>query len=203
MADRGYSTLTKLGLGALTFNSALAIYNSCGDAGSVAFVLRADAALVLLFLCLPASKPRVPSKLNPPKETILYRLQAIVLGWSIRESPAWGAVLRTVTGASAIYTAAAAGDVASVAFVIVSYGALLPLLRFLRAYEVAPTEAEAQGLGALHAAHRHVRVEGCRRDDVARRGGRLGRGCRDVCWWFRSPLSSAASTPLSTAPAPE
>ena len=46
-----------------------------------------------------------------------------------------------MTGASAIYTAAAAGDVASVAFVIVSYGALLPLLRFLRAYEVAPTEA--------------------------------------------------------------
>ena len=52
MADRGYSTLTKLGLGALTFNSALAIYNSWGDAGSVAFVLAADAALVLLFLCL-------------------------------------------------------------------------------------------------------------------------------------------------------
>ena len=49
MADRGYSTLTKIGLGALTFNSALAIYNSWGDAGSVAFAL---AALVLLFLCL-------------------------------------------------------------------------------------------------------------------------------------------------------
>ncbi|CAD6337725.1 unnamed protein product [Miscanthus lutarioriparius] len=46
------STLTKLGLGALTFNSALAIYNSWGDAGSVAFVLAADAAFVLLFLCL-------------------------------------------------------------------------------------------------------------------------------------------------------
>jgi hypothetical protein len=54
MADRGYSTLTKLGLGALTFNSALAIYNSWGDAGSVGFVLAADAALVLLFLCLRA-----------------------------------------------------------------------------------------------------------------------------------------------------
>jgi hypothetical protein len=54
MADRGYSTLTKLGLGALTLNSALAIYNSWGDAGSVAFVLAADAALVLLFLCLRA-----------------------------------------------------------------------------------------------------------------------------------------------------
>ncbi|WVZ82545.1 hypothetical protein U9M48_029799 [Paspalum notatum var. saurae] len=47
-----YSALTKLGLGALAFNSALAFYNSWGDAASVAFVLLADAALLLLFLCL-------------------------------------------------------------------------------------------------------------------------------------------------------
>ncbi|CAD6337754.1 unnamed protein product [Miscanthus lutarioriparius] len=52
MADRQYSTLTKLGLGALTFNSVLAIYNSWGDAASVTSVLAVDAALVLLFLCL-------------------------------------------------------------------------------------------------------------------------------------------------------
>ena len=52
-----------------------------------------------------------------------------------------GAVLLTATWAAATYRAAAAGDVASVAFVIVSYGALLLLLRFLRAYEVAPPEA--------------------------------------------------------------
>ena len=53
MADRRYSTLTKLGLGALTFNSALAVYNSWGDASSVGlFVLLADTALGLLFLCL-------------------------------------------------------------------------------------------------------------------------------------------------------
>jgi hypothetical protein len=52
MADRQYSTLTKLGLGALTFNSALAIYYSWGDAASVTSVLAVDAALVLLFLCL-------------------------------------------------------------------------------------------------------------------------------------------------------
>jgi hypothetical protein len=52
MADGEYSTLTKLGLGALTFNSALAIYNSWGDPSSVVFVLAADAALALLFLCL-------------------------------------------------------------------------------------------------------------------------------------------------------
>ncbi|OEL29509.1 hypothetical protein BAE44_0009472 [Dichanthelium oligosanthes] len=53
MADRRqHSALTKLGFGALAFNSALAVYKSWGDTGSVAFVLAADAALVLLFLCL-------------------------------------------------------------------------------------------------------------------------------------------------------
>ncbi|WVZ82530.1 hypothetical protein U9M48_029784 [Paspalum notatum var. saurae] len=43
---------TKLGFGFLACNSALAIYTSWGDAGSVVFVLLADTALVLLFLCL-------------------------------------------------------------------------------------------------------------------------------------------------------
>jgi hypothetical protein len=43
-----------------------------------------------------------------------------------------GAVLLTATCAVATYRAAAAGDVASVAFVVVSYGALLLLLlRFI------------------------------------------------------------------------
>jgi hypothetical protein len=46
--------MSKLGLGdALTFNLALADYNSWGDTtSSIAFVLAADAVLVLLFLCL-------------------------------------------------------------------------------------------------------------------------------------------------------
>ncbi|CAN6202556.1 unnamed protein product [Urochloa humidicola] len=48
----GQSALIKLGFGVLAFNSALAIRNSWGDAGSVSFVLAADAALALLFLCL-------------------------------------------------------------------------------------------------------------------------------------------------------
>ncbi|RLN11452.1 hypothetical protein C2845_PM09G03200 [Panicum miliaceum] len=47
--ERQYSAL---GLGALAFNSALAVYNSWGDAGSITFVLAADAALLLLFVCL-------------------------------------------------------------------------------------------------------------------------------------------------------
>ena len=42
----------KLGFGALILNSALAIYNSWDDAGSVAFVLVAVAALLLLVLRL-------------------------------------------------------------------------------------------------------------------------------------------------------
>ncbi|CAL5045871.1 unnamed protein product [Urochloa decumbens] len=50
--DRHYSSLTVIAFIVLAFNSGLAIYNSWGDAGSVAFVLVADAALLLLFLCL-------------------------------------------------------------------------------------------------------------------------------------------------------
>lgn len=47
-----HSTLTKIGLVVLLGNSALAIYNSRGRAGSVAFVLGADAAVALLIVAL-------------------------------------------------------------------------------------------------------------------------------------------------------
>ncbi|CAL5045869.1 unnamed protein product [Urochloa decumbens] len=50
--DRRSALSTKIGFSVLAFNSALAIRNSRGDAASVAFVLTAHAALVLLFLCL-------------------------------------------------------------------------------------------------------------------------------------------------------
>nr|CAB3466989.1 unnamed protein product [Digitaria exilis] len=46
------SLITKIGFAVLACNSALAIRNSRGDVASVAFVLAADAALVLLFLGL-------------------------------------------------------------------------------------------------------------------------------------------------------
>ncbi|KAF8697628.1 hypothetical protein HU200_035816 [Digitaria exilis] len=53
MGDRRCSTLlSKLGVVVLAFNSVLAVYRSWGDAASVAFVLAADVALLLLFLCL-------------------------------------------------------------------------------------------------------------------------------------------------------
>jgi len=46
----GQPALTKIvGLAVLAVNSALAIRHSWGDAGSVAFVFVADAALLLLF----------------------------------------------------------------------------------------------------------------------------------------------------------
>ncbi|CAN6208743.1 unnamed protein product [Urochloa humidicola] len=50
--DRQYSALTVIASIVLAFNSSLAVYNSWGDASSVAFVLVADAVLLLLFLCL-------------------------------------------------------------------------------------------------------------------------------------------------------
>ncbi|XP_066378432.1 uncharacterized protein [Miscanthus floridulus] len=50
--DQHFFGLIKLGFGVLACNSGLAIYNSWGDATSISFVLLADAALVLLFLCL-------------------------------------------------------------------------------------------------------------------------------------------------------
>ncbi|CAL5050873.1 unnamed protein product [Urochloa decumbens] len=53
-------------------------------------------------------------------------------------------VVLTLTCVAAIYRAATAGDVCSVAFVVVSYGALILLLRSLRAYELAPPEAAAE-----------------------------------------------------------
>ena len=48
-----WPAMTKItGFAVLACTSALAVRNSWGDAGSVAFVLAADAALVLLFLFL-------------------------------------------------------------------------------------------------------------------------------------------------------
>jgi hypothetical protein len=54
-----------------------------------------------------------------------------------------GVVVLTMTCAAAAYRSSAAGDVGSVGFVIVSYGALLLLLRSLRAYELMMAAAAA------------------------------------------------------------
>ncbi|KAJ1257985.1 hypothetical protein BS78_10G038500 [Paspalum vaginatum] len=63
-------------------------------------------------------------------------------------APATTIVVLTVTCALAIHRAVTAGDAASVAFVAVSYGALLLLLRDLRAYELA-LAADAAERGPL------------------------------------------------------
>ena len=60
----GFSWLTALGFGFLTFNSGMAIYRSDRDLGSIAFVAGSYVDLVLLFLCLrlfemtPRDSPR-------------------------------------------------------------------------------------------------------------------------------------------------
>lgn len=51
-AGGGFSWLTALGFAFLTFNSAMAIYRSNGDAAAVAFVAFSYVDLVLLFVCL-------------------------------------------------------------------------------------------------------------------------------------------------------
>jgi hypothetical protein len=50
--ERQCSGLTIIDSTVLACNSGLALYNSWGNATSISFVLLADAALLLLFLCL-------------------------------------------------------------------------------------------------------------------------------------------------------
>jgi hypothetical protein len=138
--DGQYSELTKLGLGALTFNSALAVYNSGGDAGSVAFVLAADAALLLLFLCL-----REFERAGRVRHRII-------------KAAAW--VLTTLlTVMTCNWTLADAG---SAAIVFVAYvGLLTTIILFLgelnhRAHSVEHGQHEVEDPSA---AHGDVRVE--------------------------------------------
>ncbi|KAJ1257984.1 hypothetical protein BS78_10G038400 [Paspalum vaginatum] len=51
------AALTKIASAVLACSSALAVYDSWGDAGAVAFVLAADTALALLFLSLRRLEP--------------------------------------------------------------------------------------------------------------------------------------------------
>ncbi|CAN6191235.1 unnamed protein product [Urochloa humidicola] len=62
------SALIKIGFAVLAFNSALAIRNSWGDAGSVAFVLTADAALALLFVNISTEEAQDVSQEGRPKK---------------------------------------------------------------------------------------------------------------------------------------
>ncbi|KAL6606212.1 hypothetical protein ACP70R_041865 [Stipagrostis hirtigluma subsp. patula] len=149
--DGQHSTLAKLGLAALACNSALAVYNSWGDAGSVAFVLAADAALVLLFLCLRQF------------ERARARRGGGGARWArvdMDRRSALAAVLFAVLACNtAIDTYSARRDAGSAAFVAVAYVGLVATTgHFLRTFARAGGggqghgQDQAGGVGAADAA---------------------------------------------------
>ncbi|CAN6202558.1 unnamed protein product [Urochloa humidicola] len=106
-------TLTKLGLGALAFNSALAIYNS-----SVAFVVAANATLVVPFLCLRQFEEQARGRDRIGGAGVQY------------------SALARMGFAAAACNSALAGGAASLAFVLLAYTALLALTwLFLRSFD--------------------------------------------------------------------
>ncbi|OEL25763.1 hypothetical protein BAE44_0013217 [Dichanthelium oligosanthes] len=106
--ERQWSGLTKLGFGVLACNSALAIYKSWGDTGSVAFVLAADAALVVLFLCLReferAGRGRDSTKIKAAVWTLTTLLTAM---FASRVAPLMPPAAGAVVWLMAVATAAA------------------------------------------------------------------------------------------------
>jgi hypothetical protein len=95
------SGLTSLGFGVLAFNSVLAIYTSWGDAASVATVLAADAALVLLFLCLRAFEQggRERERDAKIKTASLWVLTTLLTAMLFSGYPSKGALAPLVAGA--------------------------------------------------------------------------------------------------------
>ncbi|CAD6337732.1 unnamed protein product [Miscanthus lutarioriparius] len=107
MADRRSSTLTKLGLGALAFNSAFAIYNSWGDAGSVGFVLAADVALWLLFLCLRQFEQGVGRRRDTKIRAAVWALTTLLtVMFASRVAPLMPPPVRVAVWVMAVVTAA-------------------------------------------------------------------------------------------------
>ncbi|GJN00928.1 hypothetical protein PR202_ga18155 [Eleusine coracana subsp. coracana] len=100
------SALTKLGLGVLVFNSALAVYNSWGDAGSVLFVLAADAALLLLFLCLREFE-RVGRERGRNIKVAVWMLTTLLTGmFASKVAPLMPPVVAALVWVMAVATAA-------------------------------------------------------------------------------------------------
>ncbi|CAL5036750.1 unnamed protein product [Urochloa decumbens] len=98
------SALTKLGFAVMGCNSALAVYNAWGDAASVAFVLGADALLVLLFLCLRAFERGRGGRIKAAVWALTTLLTAM---FASRVAPLMPPVVATVVWAMAVATAAA------------------------------------------------------------------------------------------------
>ncbi|WVZ82537.1 hypothetical protein U9M48_029791 [Paspalum notatum var. saurae] len=113
MADRQRSAstlLTRLGIGALTINTALAVYKAWGDAGAVVFVVVAYAAVLLLFHCLRRHQAHT------------HHMEAKL-----------GFLVLACTSALVVYSYW--GDASSVAFVLLADTALLLLFLCLREFE--------------------------------------------------------------------
>uniref|UniRef100_A0A0A8YAB8 Uncharacterized protein n=1 Tax=Arundo donax TaxID=35708 RepID=A0A0A8YAB8_ARUDO len=103
--DRQHSGLTKIAFVVLTFNSALAINNSWGNEGSVAFVLAADAALVLLFLCLREFE-RAPGRGRNIKAAVWALSTLLTAMFASRVAPLMPPVVAVAVWVMAVATAA-------------------------------------------------------------------------------------------------
>ncbi|KAL6606210.1 hypothetical protein ACP70R_041863 [Stipagrostis hirtigluma subsp. patula] len=105
--DGQHSTLAKLGFAALACNSLLVIYNSWGDAGSVAFVLAADAALLLLFLCLRAFERARGGEAGTKIKAAVWALTALLTAmFASKVAPLMPPAVATLVWAMAVATAA-------------------------------------------------------------------------------------------------
>ncbi|TVU12634.1 hypothetical protein EJB05_46285, partial [Eragrostis curvula] len=104
--DGRYSALTTIGCGVLAFNSGLAIYKSWGDAGSIAFVLAADAALVLLFLCLREFERAGRARGRNIKVAVWTLTTLLTVMFASRVAPLMPPVVSLVVWAMAAATAA-------------------------------------------------------------------------------------------------
>ncbi|EAY99666.1 hypothetical protein OsI_21644 [Oryza sativa Indica Group] len=83
----GHSFLTKVGFGALTCNSLLAIYKSQGDLASVAFVVAAYAALLLLFYFLGRFERARPEERGKVKAAVWSLTTLLTAMFASRVAP--------------------------------------------------------------------------------------------------------------------
>ncbi|GJN00924.1 hypothetical protein PR202_ga18151 [Eleusine coracana subsp. coracana] len=87
-------------------NSAIAIYNSWGNAGSVAFVLAADAAILLLFLCLREFERAGREREKNIKVAVWLLTTMLTLMFASRVAPLMPPVVSMVAWAMSVATAA-------------------------------------------------------------------------------------------------
>jgi Family of unknown function (DUF6490) len=85
--DHGYSMLSCVGLGMLTFNSARAIYHSNKDIGSISFVLISYLDILLLFWVLRLFEKEAPDSLNRERIKIavwiLCTILTVMFSWKV------------------------------------------------------------------------------------------------------------------------